>query len=149
METTGCWSQLGLVMWRQVWLTRVRRHYLVTLLELTCMVFMLSSVWEESVAPYRARPNKDQFFDSADAIEFWGRPNESWNEGTLAFAPDQAFFADLTARVCKELGSKWRLLLPLQYFVESAYIQMIAESLQKPINVKQLNVSGKDIVITS
>lgn len=213
METTGCWSQLGLVMWRQVWLTRVRRHYLVTLLELTCMVFMLSSVWEESVAPYRARPNKDQFFDSADAIEFWGRPNESWNEGTLAFAPDQAFFADLTARVCKELGSKWtpmpfkdaheaaqyvedgassettgqerrvavwferpetdrltyhvrirnavfdlrddykrsllvpgaadidlqdeiRLLLPLQYFVESAYIQMIAESLQKPINVK-------------
>ncbi|KAH7964347.1 hypothetical protein HPB51_027409 [Rhipicephalus microplus] len=219
METTGCWSQLGLVMWRQVWLTRVRRHYLVTLLELTCMVFMLSSVWEESVAPYRARPNKDQFFDSADAIEFWGRPNESWNEGTLAFAPDQAFFADLTARVCKELGSKWtpmpfkdaheaaqyvedgassetagqeqlrrvavwferpetdrltyhvrirnavfdlrddykrsllvpgaadidlqdeiRLLLPLQYFVESAYIQMIAESLQKPINVKLVTV---------
>ncbi|KAH7935508.1 hypothetical protein HPB52_009395 [Rhipicephalus sanguineus] len=217
METTGCWSQLGLVMWRQVWLSRVRRHYLVTLLELTCMLFMMSSVWEESVAPYRARPNKDQFFDSADAMEFWGRPNESWNEGTFAFAPNQAFFADLVARVCKELGSKWtpmpfkdaaeatqyvegpddassetagheqqrrvavwferpetdrltyhvrirdamfdlrddykrsllvpgpadidlydeiRLLLPLQYFVESAYIHMIAESLQKQINVK-------------
>ncbi|KAH6941957.1 hypothetical protein HPB50_024910 [Hyalomma asiaticum] len=107
METTGCWSQLGLVMWRQVWLARVRRHYLITLLELACMLFMLSSVWEESVAPYRARPNKDQFFDSADAIEFWGRPNESWSEGTLAFAPDQPFFEDLAARVCKALGPKW------------------------------------------
>ncbi|KAH7970388.1 hypothetical protein HPB49_005536 [Dermacentor silvarum] len=108
METAGCWSQLGLVMWRQVWLARVRRHYLVTLLELSCMLFLLSSVWEESVAPYRARPNKDQFFDSADAIEFWGRPNESWSEGSLAFAPNQPFFADLAARVCKALGPKWR-----------------------------------------
>lgn len=222
METAGCWSQLGLVMWRQVWLARVRRHYLVTLLELSCMLFLLSSVWEESVAPYRARPNKDQFFDSADAIEFWGRPNESWSEGSLAFAPNQPFFADLAARVCKALGPKWtpmpfkdaaeatqyaeatteadssssgagrdgavvhrrvavwferpetdqltyhvrfpdaefdlredykrsllvpgpadidihdetRLLLPLQYFVESSYIHMIAESLQKDINIK-------------
>nr|XP_054920724.1 uncharacterized protein LOC129381695 [Dermacentor andersoni] len=222
METAGCWSQLGLVMWRQVWLARVRRHYLVTLLELACMLLLLSSVWEESVAPYRARPNKDQFFDSADATEFWGRPNESWSEGSLAFAPNQPFFADLATRVCKSLGPKWtpmpfndaaeatqyaeatteaeppspaaghdgavvhrrvavwfdrpetdqltyhvrfpeaafdlredykrsllvpgpanidtqdetRLLLPLQYFVESTYIHMIAESLEKEINIK-------------
>ncbi|XP_075527014.1 phospholipid-transporting ATPase ABCA3-like [Dermacentor variabilis] len=222
METAGCWSQLGLVMWRQVWLTRVRRHYLVTLLELACMLFLLSSVWEESVAPYRARPNKDQFFDSADAIEFWGRPNESWSEGSLAFAPNMPFFVELATRVCKALGPKWtpmpfndaaeatqyaeatteadpsspaaghdgavvhrrvavwfdrpetdqltyhvrfpeaafdlredykrsllvpgpanidiqdetRLLLPLQYFVESTYIHMIAESLEKEINIK-------------
>ncbi|KAK8770173.1 hypothetical protein V5799_013363 [Amblyomma americanum] len=107
MESAGCWSQLGLVAWRQVWLMRVRRHYLGTLLQLSCMLLVLSSVWEESVAPYRARPNKDHFFDSADAIEFWGRPNESWTHGSLAFAPKEPFFEDLVARVCKKLGEKW------------------------------------------
>ncbi|XP_077498635.1 retinal-specific phospholipid-transporting ATPase ABCA4-like [Amblyomma americanum] len=108
MEGAGCCGQLGLVSWRQVWLVRVRRHYLRTLLELVCMLVVLSSVWEESVAPYRAHPNKEQFFDSADAIEFWGRPNESWSHGSIAFAPSEPFFADLIGTVCKKLGDQWK-----------------------------------------
>ncbi|KAK8770899.1 hypothetical protein V5799_025857, partial [Amblyomma americanum] len=134
MEGAGCCGQLGLVAWRQVWLVRVRRHYLRTLLELVCMLVVLSSVWEESVAPYRAHPNKEQFFDSADAIEFWGRPNESWSHGSIAFAPSEPFFADLIGTVCKKLGDQWRLLLPLQFFIESTFINMTAVSMKKQFN---------------
>lgn len=107
-EGAGLCSQLGLVMWHQVWLVRVRRHYVVTLAQLAVMLLVLCSVWDESVAPFRAGPHKDYFFDSADAIEFWGRPNESWTNGELAFAPDEAFFADLVQKVCDSLKGTWK-----------------------------------------
>ncbi|KAL3201117.1 hypothetical protein MRX96_053549 [Rhipicephalus microplus] len=99
--------QAWLVLWRHVWLTRVRHHYVITLLELAGMLLLMSSVWDDSVAPYRARPQKDQFFDSTTATALWGRRNETWTRGALAFAPDQPFYADLVARVCKALGPEW------------------------------------------
>ncbi|XP_049514501.1 retinal-specific phospholipid-transporting ATPase ABCA4-like [Dermacentor silvarum] len=213
----SCCGQVWLVLWRHVWLSRIRRHYLVTLLELAGMLLLMSSVWDDSVAPYRARPHKDQFFDIAEPTDFWGRRNESWTRGSLAFAPDQPFFADLVARVCKALGPEWipmpfedaaeaaqfadegkaeawlagdvhrrvavwfqqpapdrliyhvrfpdadfdlrqehrlsllvpgpantddfdeiRLLLPLQYLIESTYLNMTAERLKKQINITEM-----------
>ncbi|XP_070382370.1 phospholipid-transporting ATPase ABCA3-like isoform X2 [Dermacentor albipictus] len=210
----SCCSQVWLVLWRHVWLSRVRRHYVVTLLELAGMLLLMSSVWDDSVAPYRARPHRDRFFDTAKPTDFWGRRNESWTRGSLAFAPDQPFFADLVVRVCKALGPDWspmpfqeaadaaqfadegraeawpaddaqrrvavwfeqpaphrltyhvrfpdadfnmrqehrlsllvpgpadvddfdeiRLLLPLQYLIESTYINMTAELLKKQMNI--------------
>lgn len=106
-EPAGCWSQLGLVMWRQVWITRIRRRYLTTLVQLAAMLLVMSSVWDESVAPYRAKRRDEQFFDSADAIQFWGRRNESWSNGDLAFAPSLPLFASVVERVCKSLGGNW------------------------------------------
>ncbi|KAL1485984.1 hypothetical protein MTO96_031590 [Rhipicephalus appendiculatus] len=97
-------KQVGLVLWRHVWLTRIRHHYVITLLELAGMLLLMSSVWDDSVAPYRARPHKDLFFDSSTATALWGRLNESWTHGSLAFAPDQPFYANLMARVCAALG---------------------------------------------
>ncbi|KAH6940741.1 hypothetical protein HPB50_005782 [Hyalomma asiaticum] len=100
-------NQMRLVFWRHVWLSRIRRHYVITLLELAGMLLLMSSVWDDSVAPYRARPHKDQFFDSVAPTALWGRRNESWTRGSVAFAPDQPFFVDLITRVCKALGPEW------------------------------------------
>ncbi|KAH6941943.1 hypothetical protein HPB50_024616 [Hyalomma asiaticum] len=73
-------NQMRLVFWRHVWLSRIRRHYVITLLELAGMLLLMSSVWDDSVAPYRARPHKDQFFDSVAPTALWGRRNESWTQ---------------------------------------------------------------------
>ncbi|XP_077552541.1 uncharacterized protein LOC144167012 [Haemaphysalis longicornis] len=106
-ETTGCWSQLGLVMWRQVWLTRIRRRYGTTIVQVAAMLLVTSSVWNDSVAPYRAKRREEHFFDPADAIQFWGRRGESWTNGDLAFAPNLPLFANLAGRVCASLGGTW------------------------------------------
>ncbi|KAK8788240.1 hypothetical protein V5799_021984 [Amblyomma americanum] len=129
MDGISIKKQLCLVAWRQVWLLRIRRHYLNTLLEVACMLLVLSSVWEESVTPFRARPNKDKFFDSASAIQYWGRPNESWSHGSFAFAPSEPFFTELVARVCKQLGSGWK---PVPFKDVEAAAQFVDVSAAQP-----------------
>ncbi|XP_064477790.1 phospholipid-transporting ATPase ABCA3-like isoform X2 [Ornithodoros turicata] len=100
-------SQLPLVLWKHVYLTRIRRHYVATLLQVAFMVLLLNGVWEESVAPYSAAPSKEQFYDVSDPLEPWRRKN--FTHGLFAFTPPTGIALNISGKAAPILGS-WTLM---------------------------------------
>ncbi|KAG0414030.1 hypothetical protein HPB47_008824 [Ixodes persulcatus] len=99
------WNQFSLVLWKHVYMNRIRRHWAGTLLQVLAMVVLQYGVWEESVAPYAASPNKERSFDMTKPMDLWGQRNRSAPRGRLAFAPPSNPFGEVVRRACDRLDS--------------------------------------------
>ncbi|CAN8028055.1 unnamed protein product, partial [Ixodes persulcatus] len=89
------WNQFSLVLWKHVYMNRIRRHWAGTLLQVLAMVVLQYGVWEESVAPYAASPNKERSFDMTQPMDLWGQRSRSAPRGRLAFAPPSNPFGEV------------------------------------------------------
>lgn len=103
MESTGYFGQLGLVLWKHVYITAIRRRYITTLLVVLSMTVLLSGIWFESMAPYWASPNKEQFFDMTDPMDLWDNHSRH-GAGRFAFSPQSQFLKDLVDKASAKLG---------------------------------------------
>ncbi|XP_042145248.1 retinal-specific phospholipid-transporting ATPase ABCA4 [Ixodes scapularis] len=98
------WNQFRLVLWKHVYMNRIRRHWAGTLLQVLAMVVLQYGVWEESVAPFAASPNKERSFDMTKPTDLWGQRNGSTPRGRLAFSPPSNPFGEVVRRACDRLG---------------------------------------------
>ncbi|XP_077553444.1 phospholipid-transporting ATPase ABCA3-like [Haemaphysalis longicornis] len=97
--------QLHVILWKNVYLRRLVRHYPSTILEILLMIFLLYGIQEESVVrePLLRRP--DMIYQPVRPREFWNQqPDMSRIEQVVFFAPNNSYVARLTHEAFAYLG---------------------------------------------
>ncbi|XP_077512885.1 ATP-binding cassette sub-family A member 17-like [Amblyomma americanum] len=102
---SSSWLQLMMVLWKNIYLKRLCRHYTTTLLEIVLMVVLLLGIQEDSVV-------REPFIRKGDTIFMPIRSNAFWNSQPDMARIQQVYFAPvankylawLTRTAMKELG---------------------------------------------
>ncbi|XP_064474682.1 phospholipid-transporting ATPase ABCA3-like isoform X2 [Ornithodoros turicata] len=107
-SSSGCGTQTCLLMWKNVYLYRVRRVWLLSLLESAFALLVLIGIWNDaadttSVVPV---PPKQVYKPAHPLDGFTG------NISTIYYAPDAAFYRMLCAEVASTLGVP--MVMPFQ-----------------------------------
>ncbi|XP_077553352.1 phospholipid-transporting ATPase ABCA3-like [Haemaphysalis longicornis] len=104
--------QLHVILWKNIYLKRICRHYAATLIECGFMVILLLGIQEVSVArePMVRRP--DTVYRSIHPNQFWNMQPDMARIRTVYFAPDNRYVRKLTRDAFARLGVNHVIAVP-------------------------------------
>ncbi|KAH9371205.1 hypothetical protein HPB48_010896 [Haemaphysalis longicornis] len=104
--------QLHVILWKNIYLKRICRHYAATLIECGIMVILLLGIQEVSVArePMVRRP--DTVYRSIHPNQFWNMQPDMARIRTVYFAPDNRYVSKLTRDAFARLGVNHVVAVP-------------------------------------
>ncbi|KAH7974716.1 hypothetical protein HPB49_018411 [Dermacentor silvarum] len=88
--------QLYIILWKNVYVKRISRHYLTTVLEVALMVTLLLGIQEDSVVREPMVRRGDTMFDTIKTDAFWNTQKDIAHIDTVYFAPKSKYLSALT-----------------------------------------------------
>ncbi|XP_075526374.1 ATP-binding cassette sub-family A member 17-like [Dermacentor variabilis] len=88
--------QLYIILWKNVYVKRISRHYLTTVLEVALMVTLLLGIQEDSVVREPMLRRGDTVFDPIKTDAFWNTQRDVAHIDTVYFAPKSKYLSALT-----------------------------------------------------
>ncbi|XP_049270032.1 phospholipid-transporting ATPase ABCA3-like [Rhipicephalus sanguineus] len=98
------WLQLVTLLWKNVYLKRLRRRYITTLLEIVCMVVLLLGIQESAVVREPLIRRGDTIFAPISQTTFWNTEPSMVHVKQVFYAPaDNKYLSRLTREAFKML----------------------------------------------
>ncbi|XP_065281110.2 phospholipid-transporting ATPase ABCA3-like isoform X2 [Dermacentor albipictus] len=88
--------QLYIILWKNVYVKRISRHYLTTVLEVALMVTLLLGIQEDSVVREPMVRRGDTVFNPIKTDAFWNTQRDVAHIDTVYFAPKSKYLSALT-----------------------------------------------------
>ncbi|XP_077486804.1 phospholipid-transporting ATPase ABCA3-like [Amblyomma americanum] len=106
-STTLLWArQLYIILWKNIYVKRISRHYPTTVLEIALIVALLLGIQEDSVVREPLVRRGDTTYEPIHPKAFWNaQPNMSRID-TAYFAPEHKYLSMLTRAAFEDLGVK-------------------------------------------
>ncbi|XP_065303387.2 phospholipid-transporting ATPase ABCA3-like isoform X2 [Dermacentor albipictus] len=96
--------QLYIILWKNIYLKRLCRHYTTTVLEIALMVTLLMGIEEDSVAREPLMRRGDTTFVVTRTGTFWNTQTDVVHVRKVYFAPNNRYLDWLTRTAMAELG---------------------------------------------
>ncbi|KAH8032394.1 hypothetical protein HPB51_024523 [Rhipicephalus microplus] len=96
--------QLFVILWKNVYLKRICRHYLLTVFEVAFMVAMLLGIQEDAVVREPLIRRGDTLFGPIGYMAFWNTQPDLAHIDTVYFTPSSPYLSSLTRSAFAELG---------------------------------------------
>ncbi|XP_049270317.1 uncharacterized protein LOC119385062 isoform X2 [Rhipicephalus sanguineus] len=91
------WRQLLMVLWKNIYITRMQRHYTTTLLEIVLMVVLLLGIQEDAVTREPLLRRGDTYFRPISTYTYWNTQPDMAQINQVYFAPvENKYLARLT-----------------------------------------------------
>ncbi|XP_077534436.1 phospholipid-transporting ATPase ABCA3-like [Haemaphysalis longicornis] len=97
--------QLMAIMWKNVFVTRIRRHYVATFLEVALMTALLLNIQEDAVVREPLRKHEDTVFHPMSPTAYWNT-SATIDIRTVLITPDNNYTSWLTRTALAKLGVK-------------------------------------------
>ncbi|KAH6923180.1 hypothetical protein HPB50_024603 [Hyalomma asiaticum] len=113
--------QLFIILWKNVYVKRISRHYLSTVLEVALMVTLLLGIQEDSVVREPLLRRGDTLFEPTKTGTFWNTQPDIAHIDTVYFAPKSRYLSALTRSAFARLNVRKVIEVPTeQQLIESA-----------------------------
>ncbi|XP_037583087.2 phospholipid-transporting ATPase ABCA3-like [Dermacentor silvarum] len=96
--------QLYIILWKNIYLKRLCRHYTTTVLEIALMVTLLLGIQEDSVVREPLVRRGDTTFAVTRTGTFWNTQTDVAHVRTVYFAPNNKYLDRLTRSAMADLG---------------------------------------------
>ncbi|KAH6939849.1 hypothetical protein HPB50_021895 [Hyalomma asiaticum] len=98
------WRQLLMVLWKNIYVKRLQRHYTTTLLEIVLMVVLLLGIQEDAVVREPLLRRGDTHFRPINTYSYWNTQRDMAQVTKVFFAPvDNRYLARLTHAAMADL----------------------------------------------
>ncbi|KAH7976220.1 hypothetical protein HPB52_010100 [Rhipicephalus sanguineus] len=115
--------QLYIILWKNVYVKRISRHYLNTVLEVALMVTLLLGIQEDSVTREPLLRRGDTVFDPINTSTFWNTQPDIARIDTVYFAPKGKYLSALTRSAFAKLNVHKVIEVPTeQQLIEGARV---------------------------
>ncbi|KAH7977814.1 hypothetical protein HPB49_003689 [Dermacentor silvarum] len=99
-----CLRQLYILLWKNVYLKRLRRHYITTVLEIVLMVALLLGIQDEAVVREPLKHHGVTVFSAFSPTAFWDTDTDVVRIRMVYFLPDHKYVRWLTRTAMAPLG---------------------------------------------
>ncbi|KAH6922297.1 hypothetical protein HPB50_012324 [Hyalomma asiaticum] len=106
--------QLFVILWKNVYLKRLCRHYMFTVFEVVFMVAMLLGIQEDSVVREPLIRRGDTVYSHIGYRTFWNTQRDLARIHTVYFAPRSTYLSTLTRSAFAELGVRNVIEVPTE-----------------------------------
>ncbi|XP_077497521.1 phospholipid-transporting ATPase ABCA3-like [Amblyomma americanum] len=96
--------QLYIILWKNIYVTRLCRHYPTTVLEVALHVVLLLGIQEDSVSREPFLRRGDTVYVAHRTSEFWNTQRDTASIDTVFFAPMNRYLDQLTHSAMADLG---------------------------------------------
>ncbi|XP_049275814.1 uncharacterized protein LOC125760132 [Rhipicephalus sanguineus] len=96
--------QLHIILWKNIYLKRICRHYTTTLLEIALMVTLLMGIQDDSVTREPLVRRGDTTFVATNTSTFWNTQTDMAHVHTVYFAPSNKYLDRLMRDTMASLG---------------------------------------------
>ncbi|XP_077553367.1 phospholipid-transporting ATPase ABCA3-like [Haemaphysalis longicornis] len=104
-QRTCLWArQLHVIIWKNIYLKRVCRHYAATLIEAVLMVVLLLGIQEDSVVREPLIRRTDTVYQPAHPRQFWNTQPDMARISTVYYTPENRYINSLIREAFARLG---------------------------------------------
>ncbi|XP_064476871.1 retinal-specific phospholipid-transporting ATPase ABCA4-like [Ornithodoros turicata] len=96
--------QLYVILWKNIFINRIRCHYFTTVLEIALMVALMSGIQRDAVMQEPFIRHPDTLYPPAPTSKYWMTQKNISNIDTVIFFPDTKYFARLVLFAATDLG---------------------------------------------